>query len=164
MKKLLILTSAVAVIAVAGCGRGQYTETHPRDNVTTVRANMVTANEAQDPMGSIRFSERDAGLTMQVSMREMRANTEYRLMVYDMSKCTQAQIQARDRNCMVRRNLSLPHFTTDANGRITKDYIYRGITAAELKGDRIIVYRLDDRGQRVRVSRGTLEERRFLGM
>ncbi|MCL2369593.1 MAG: hypothetical protein FWC83_02860, partial [Alphaproteobacteria bacterium] len=142
----------------------QYAETHTRDDVTSVRARMVTNNEARDRMGEIRFTERDAGLAMSVSMRDMRPNTEYRLMIHDTSKCTKAQLEARDRNCMVRRNVNLPHFTTDANGRISKDYMYRGLSANELVNNRITVYRLDDRGDRVRVSRGTLEKRRMMGL
>ena len=148
MKKLLIVMGLVAM--VAGCSARTpaptATQTHYRDKITTAAARMHQTAGEKNRMGSVRFDETRAGLNMIVDLRNVRPNVEYKLLVAKPGA-------APDAKC-TRMNEKLPRVRGDATGHIRQTYLITGLTAAELNGKELRMYRRDAHGRKVRVGLG----------
>lgn len=140
MQKILTIMSALAVcLTLTGCydggkkhctsaTHGEYTRTHKYDDVTKLRASMRQTYGDKHELGSIKFTEESSGLAIQAEMTNVRPNTEYSLAVFAMKNCNK-----ETKKCdLERKNVNLPKFTSDANGKIKETFIETGISAAEL--------------------------------
>ncbi|MCL2538325.1 MAG: hypothetical protein FWF34_00555 [Alphaproteobacteria bacterium] len=180
MKKLSILVSVLAVTAVlGGCSSsnepktGEFVQTHQRDNITEVSARIVQVRGEQTTrLGEVRFRERESGLQMLADLNNLRANTEYRFVVYNLVDCTVPGAVKKDEKCpdnkktaakkdceKERSDIRLPAFHADANGRANISFLANGVTAAELNNTKIGLTRGG-----VKVGHGMLTERNWLGL
>jgi Cu/Zn superoxide dismutase len=147
MKKLSILVSVLAMVAVAGCSSDSTTEgrhvtrayeTHQNADVTKVGARMYQMYGNESHMGSVRFTERDGGLSMVVELFDTRPNHDYYLTTST-------------------HDFGLPAIKSNAAGKINETFILNGITAADLKDTKFYLTR--DGGKRV--GQGDMKKRWF---
>ncbi|MCL2629367.1 MAG: hypothetical protein FWD33_01595 [Alphaproteobacteria bacterium] len=186
--KTLSMITAVAAIAVGfgGCHRShdrgkrvEYVQTHQGDEVTRVRARMFQKRDHKTEMGHITFAERESGLRMHMELKDLRPNTEYQVVIYDMSDCKidkkkwkeatkeqRAEKRAKKtKNCeKVNMRATMPTLKSTAKGEARTSFLITGLTAAELDGAKIVLRRENAQGEEISVGWGMLRERSFLGM
>ena len=167
IKKLSILTCVLALAVVAsGCSRSgsersgsEYVQTHQHDDVTKLSAKMHQLHGKRQSMGSIKFSEKDGGLSMRTDLENARPNTEYEVSVFEVKDCKPDKARG-DGNCQKKRkNIDLPKLKSDAQGNIKSTYLIKSVTAAELDNLKIVLSRTNEQGAKVEAVGGMLKER-----
>lgn len=171
-KKMLILSSVLGVAVLlsgcAGCGhknakpqpkqRMQQTETvvfyqtYEDSDVSRVHAKMYTHNSrgGETRMGYIKFYETDAGLKMEVDLKDLRPGKTYTIRLYQCSSCNNNSLCC-DKTPM---QINLPTLRIETAGRLEESFIIRGLTAEQLNNAKIYLER--DGGYKA--AWGTLEK------
>jgi len=163
IKKLTLVVSAVALLAVAGgCSSnrgesGMKHETHQRGEVNHISARMRQMHGNHDRMGHISLRERDNGLEMHVRLRDARPNTEYMVFAYEMDPADKEPRTARP--AKNKAEIRLPGIKSDCDGKIDETFMVTGHTAEKMKGMKIVVSRRADNGDMTKVSWGVLNKR-----
>ena len=164
IKKLFMFTSILGVaVAVSGCCAKKtqkvtatettvFYQTYEEADVNRVHAKMYTRSShgGESRMGNIKFYETDAGLKMEVDLKDLRPGVDYTVRIY--------QCGSRNNNSMCcdksSMSVNLPKLTAGASGRLEESFIIRGLTAAQLKNAKIYLER--DGGYKA--AWGTLEK------
>ena len=160
MKKLFMLTSVLGLVALAGCAcpgpkkhmkRGPrpqpvtesvvFYQTYEDADVNRVYAKMYTHSTSggESRMGHIKFTETDAGLKMDVDVKDLRPGVTYTVHIYQCGVCNNGSI-----NCCANSALpiNLPKLMTHNNGgRLEESFMIRGLNAAQLQNGKIYLER-----------------------
>ena len=164
IKKLFMLTSILGVaVAVSGCCAKKtqkvtatettvFYQTYEEADVNRVHAKMYTRSShgGESRMGNIKFYETDAGLKMEVDLKDLRPGVDYTVRIYQCGSCNNNSMCC-DKSSM---SVNLPKLTAGASGRLEESFIIRGLTAAQLKNAKIYLER--DGGYKA--AWGTLEK------
>lgn len=159
LKKLFMLTSIMGVVALAGCTcpgpkkhvkhkRPQpvtesvvFYQTYEDSDVNRVYAKMYTHSSSggESRMGHIKFTETDAGLKMEVDVKDLRPGIEYTVRIYQCGVCNNGSP-----NCCANSPLpiTLPTLMTNkSDGRLEETFMIRGLRAAQLQNGKIYLER-----------------------
>jgi hypothetical protein len=164
IKKLTLVVSALALLAVAGgCSSqqrhsGKEHQTHQRDEVKHISARMRQMHGNHDRMGHVSFTKRDNGLEMHVRLRDTRPETEYMLFAYEMDSADVKEPRTA-RPAKGKAEIRLPRVTSDANGRVDETFMLTGHTAAEMKNMKVVISRRAANGDMTKVGWGVLNKR-----
>ncbi len=164
IKKLFMFTSILGVaVAVSGCCAKKtqkvtatettvFYQTYEEADVNRVHAKMYTRSShgGESRMGNIKFYETDAGLKMEVDLKDLRPGVDYTVRIYQCGSCNNNSMCC-DKSSM---SVNLPKLTAGASGRLEESFIIRGLTAAQLKNAKIYLER--DGGYKA--AWGTLEK------
>ncbi len=164
IKKLFMFTSILGVaVAVSGCCAKKtqkvtatettvFYQTYEEADVNRVHAKMYTRSShgGESRMGNIKFYETDAGLKMEVDLKDLRPGVDYTVRIYQCGSCNNNSMCC-DKSSM---SVTLPKLTAGASGRLEESFIIRGLTAAQLKNAKIYLER--DGGYKA--AWGTLEK------
>ncbi len=164
IKKLFMFTSILGVaVAVSGCCAKKtqkvtatettvFYQTYEEADVNRVHAKMYTRSShgGESRMGNIKFYETDAGLKMEVDLKDLRPGVDYTVRIYQCGSCNNNSMCC-DNSSM---SVNLPKLTAGASGRLEESFIIRGLTAAQLKNAKIYLER--DGGYKA--AWGTLEK------
>ena len=164
IKKLFMFTSILGVaVAVSGCCAKKtqkvtatettvFYQTYEEADVNRVHAKMYTRSShgGESRMGNIKFYETDAGLKMEVDLKDLRPGVDYTVRIYSFGRCNNNSMCC-DKSSM---SVNLPKLTAGASGRLEESFIIRGLTAAQLKNAKIYLER--DGGYKA--AWGTLEK------
>lgn len=164
IKKLFMFTSILGVaVAVSGCCAKKtqkvtatettvFYQTYEDADVNRVHAKMYTRSShgGESRMGNIKFYETDAGLKMEVDLKDLRPGVDYTVRIYQCGSCNNNSMCC-DKSSM---SVNLPKLTAGASGRLEESFIIRGLTAAQLKNAKIYLER--DGGYKA--AWGTLEK------
>ncbi len=170
MKKMFLLSSILGVAVVlsgcAGCGHKKVKEkpvaeavvfyqTYENADVSRVQAKMYTHSSrgGESRMGHIKFYETDAGLKMEVDLKDLRPGVTYTTRLYQCGSCNNNSTCC-DKYSM---NVDLPQLRINQPGRLEESFIIRGLTAAQLNNAKIYLER--DGGYKA--AWGTLEKTMF---
>lgn len=170
VKKMLMLSSILGVAVLlsgctTGCGHKKakanrapqttteavvFYQTYEEADVTRVHAKMYThsSNGGESRMGYIKFYETDAGLKMEVDVKDLRPGVTYKIRLYQCNSCASG-------TCCSKTPLAvnMPTLRIDKPGRLEESFIIRGLTAQQLSNGKIYLER--DGGYRA--AWGTLE-------
>lgn len=173
-KKLLVFSSVLGMAFLfSGCtGCGKEPMNHPQQkqmqqnqkpemvvfyqtyedaDVTKVHAKMYThsSHGGESRMGYIKFNETDAGLKMDVDLKDLRPGVTYNMKIYQCNKCSTGM-------CCSNNSLAtnLPTLRIEKPGRLEESFILRGMTAEQLNNAKIYLER--DGGYKA--AWGTLEK------
>ena len=164
MKKLItkmfmlasVLGAVVVLSGCAGCGRNkpkpqpkpapQPTETvvvyqtYEDSDVSHVNAKMYTHNSrgGESRMGDIKFVETDAGLKMEIDVKDLRPGKVYTVRVHQCSSCNNNSL------CCDKEPMSIDFPTLSSNksgGHLKESFIIRGLTAEQLNNAKIFLER-----------------------
>ena len=160
MKKLAMLTSIVGVaILMAGCTcptPKKHVKRHPRpqpateavvfyqtyedSDVNRVYAKMYTHSTSggESRMGHIKFTETDAGLKMEVDLKDLRPNVSYTVKVYQCGTCNNGSSTCCDNSPMP---ITLPKLMVQTAGTLQETFMIRGLRAAQLQNGKIYLER-----------------------
>ena len=160
MKKLMMLTSVLGVaILMAGCTcpgpkkhvkrnhRPQpvtqpvvFYQTYEDSDVNRVYAKMYTHSTSggESRMGHIKFVETDAGLKMEVDLKDLRPGVSYTVKIYQCGTCNNGSSTCCDTNPMP---ITLPKLMVQSAGKLEETFIIRGLTAAQLQNGKIYLER-----------------------
>lgn len=140
VKKLLVVMSVFGMVAVlGGCydktgttkSHGvEYVRTHQKGDIQNAHAKIYQTYGAKERLGTIKFHEVDAGLTLEIALEHLRPGVEYKLCVHD-------------RNGK-KTGIELPTIKGTADGKIDNTYIVQGISAAQLVDNKIVLERDGD--------------------
>ena len=164
IKKLFMFTSILGVaVAVSGCCAKKtqkvtatettvFYQTYEEADVNRVHAKMYTRSShgGESRMCNIKFYETDAGLKMEVDLKDLRPGVDYTVRIYQCGSCNNNSMCC-DKSSM---SVNLPKLTAGASGRLEESFIIRGLTAAQLKNAKIYLER--DGGYKA--AWGTLEK------
>lgn len=170
IKKLFMFASVMGAAAVlSGCScPTKHHKPAPKQEVTTVfyqtyedadvsrvHAKMYTRSShgGESRMGSLKFYETNAGLKMEVDLKDLRPGVDYTVRVYQCGICNNNSMCC-DKAPL---NVEFPTLSTGASGRLQETYIIRGLTAAQLRNAKIYLER--DGGYKA--GWGTLEKNMF---
>lgn len=160
VKKMLILTSALGVVVLlsgcAGCGQKKakpqpkpvpqptetvvFYQTYEDSDVTHVHAKMYTHSSrgGESRMGYIKFYETDAGLKMEVDVKDLRPGKVYTVRVHQCSSCNNNSMCC-DKEPM---SVNFPTLSSQkSGGRLKESFIIRGLTAEQLNNAKIYLER-----------------------
>lgn len=172
MKKMFMFTSILGVaVLLAGCmgcpnkRNARHTpkpqpvtdtvvfyQTYEDADITRVHAKMYThsSNGGESKMGYIRFSETDAGLKMEVDLKDLRPGVPYTVKINQCSSC------GNNSTCCDKASvpMTLPTLKVSRAGRLEESFIIRGLRASQLNNAKIYLER--DGGYKA--AWGTLEQ------
>lgn len=157
MKKVFMFASVLGAAALlSGCvgcpnkkhmrkAKPQHTEqvvfyqTYENADVNRVYAKMYTHSSrgGESKMGYIKFYETDAGLKMDVDVKDLRPGVTYTVRVYQCGSCGNKSTCC-DNSAMA---IDLPKLRIEKAGRLEESFIIRGLTAAQLKNAKIYLER-----------------------
>ncbi len=137
IKKLSIVMAALAgVFLLAGCYSdfervdnrrdAEFVRTNQHGEVRNAHAKMYQTYGAKERLGTIKFHESDAGLSMEVSLAHLRPGVEYDLCV---------------KNAKGEEVEELPSIVGPANGKIDATYIAHNVSAQQLAGNKVVLKR-----------------------
>ncbi len=164
IKKLFMFASLMGVaLMTAGCCTKTVKRTAPVEttvfyqtyedaDVSRVHAKMYTRSShgGESRMGNIKFYETDAGLKMEVDLKDLRPGVDYTVRIYQCGSCNNNSMCC-DKSSMA---VNLPKLSAGASGRLEESFIIRGLTAAQLRNAKIYLER--DGGYKA--AWGTLEK------
>lgn len=171
VKKMLTLSSILGVIVLlsgcAGCGQKKmkpqpkpvqstetvvFYQTYEESDVSNVHAKMYTHSSrgGKSRMGYIKFFETDAGLKMEVDLKDLRPGKVYNIRIHQCGSCNNNSMCC-DKTPM---SVNLPTLSIQNAGRLKESFIIRGLTAEQLNNARIYLER--DGGYKA--AWGTLEK------
>lgn len=101
-------------------------------------------------MGYIKFYETDAGLKMEVDLKDLRPGKTYTVRIHQCSSCNNDSLCC-DKSPM---QINLPTLRIEKAGRLEESFIIRGLTAEQLNNAKIYLER--DGGYKA--AWGTLEK------
>jgi hypothetical protein len=155
LKTLSLFASVFAVVGfLGGCSSSgdakhhrdeRIVRTHQDDDITRIGARMYQKHGDKGEMGSIKFTEKDSGLEMDLDLKDMRPGMEYKLYVHN-AKGEESDIK-------------LPNVRADANGKVKRTYMITGVSAAELDNMKIVLKRVNSDGTEPHVGWGKIKER-----
>ncbi len=153
IKKLFMFTSvlgATAILAGCSCPNKQkpvaqtqsttvFYQTYEEADVSRVHAKMYTRSShgGESRMGNIKFYETNAGLKMEVDLKDLRPGVDYTVRVYQCGSCNNNSMCC-DKSAL---NVNFPTLTTGNSGRLEESFIIRGLTAAQLRNAKIYLER-----------------------
>ena len=159
VKKMLVLSSVLGVAVVlsgcAGCGHKKpapkpqmqqqttetvvFYQTYEESDVSRVHAKMYTHNSrgGESRMGYIKFYETDAGLKMEVDLKDLRPGKTYTVRIHQCSSCNNDSLCC-DKSPM---QINLPTLRIEKAGRLEESFIIRGLTAEQLNNAKIYLER-----------------------
>lgn len=174
IKKILVLSSVLGMAVLlsgcmAGCGNNKrmhmqqkgapkpmtdnvvYYQTYEDADVTKVHAKMYThsSHGGESRMGYIKFAETDAGLKMDVDLKDLRPGVTYNMAIYQCNKCSTGM-------CCAKNELAknLPTLRIEKPGKMEATFVLHGMTAEQLNNAKIYLER--DGGYKA--AWGTLEK------
>jgi len=171
VKKMLMLSSVMGLAVLlsgctTGCGHRKaktnrapqattetvvFYQTYEEADINRVHAKMYTHSSrgGESKMGYIKFTETDAGLKMEVDLKDLRPGVTYKMRVYQCNACTSG-------TCCSNSPLAvdLPKLRVERPERLEESYIIRGLTAQQLNNGKIYLER--DGGYKA--AWGTLEK------
>ncbi len=172
VKKMLMLSSvlgvAVLLAGCAGCGHNKpkpqpqpkvqetetvvFYQTYEESDISRVHAKMYTHSSrgGESRMGYIKFFETDAGLKMEVDLKDLRPGKIYNIRIHQCSSCNNNSMCC-DKTPM---QINLPTLSISKAGRLEESFIIRGLTAEQLNNAKIYLER--DGGYKA--AWGTLEK------
>ncbi|MDR0319653.1 MAG: hypothetical protein LBH81_02845 [Rickettsiales bacterium] len=187
IKKLSMLAIAAvfAAVALGGCTSdsdrgGDSNMAQAEDSgVQKVRARMFLKRaDNKNEIGTIGFSERDSTVRMHVDLRDLRANSDFQVVVYDLSNCDEKttscgakkdgmskQERAAKRaewlaSCeKVRQDIVTPKLQTNSKGQVRMSFLINGTSADDLNNSKIVLTRETRNGEEVAVGWGKLRDR-----
>ncbi len=160
IKKVVLFSSILgAVLLMSGCtGCGQkkmkpkpkpamqqqttetvvFYQTYEDADVNHVVAKMYThsGHGGESRMGNIKFVETDAGLKMEVDLKDLRPGKVYTAKIYQCSSCDKGM--CCNKNPM---QLELPTLEVKTSERLKESFILRGLTAEQLNNAKIYLER-----------------------
>lgn len=157
VKKMFMFTSVLCAAAIlsgcaANCGHKKHKaqpkpqnqemvvfyQTYENADVSRVVAKMYTRSSrgGESRMGHIKFAETDAGLKMEVDLKDLRPNVTYTVKLYQCGNCNDST--CCDQNSMP---ISLPQLRINHAGRLEESFIVRGLTASQLNNAKIYLER-----------------------
>lgn len=160
IKKMLILSSALGVIILlsgcTGCGQKKmryqpkpamqqqttetvvFYQTYEDADINHVVAKMYThsSHGGESRMGDIKFVETDAGLKMEVDLKDLRPGKVYTAKIYQCNSCDSGM-------CCNKQpmQLELPTLSVKKAGHLKESFILRGLTAEQLNNAKIYLER-----------------------
>lgn len=158
MKKMFMFASVLgAAVLLSGCMMGcpkkkhmrhakakpaetvVFYQTYENADVNRVYAKMYThsSHGGESKMGYIKFNETDAGLKMEVDLKDLRPGVTYTVKVYQCGSCGNSSTCC-DNSSMA---IDLPNLKINHVGRLEESFIIRGLTAAQLKNAKIYLER-----------------------
>lgn len=158
MKKMFMLTSMLgAVVLLSGCMMGcpnkkqarrakpqttdtvVFYQTYENADVNRVYAKMYTHSSrgGESKMGYIKFYETDAGLKMEVDLKDLRPGVTYTAKIYQCGSCGNSSTCCENSSMAI----DLPKLRIEKAGRLEESFIIRGLTAAQLKNAKIYLER-----------------------
>lgn len=116
-----------------------FYQTYEDADVSRVYAKMYTHSSrgGESKMGYIKFYETDAGLKMDVDLKDLRPGVTYTVRVYQCGSCGNKSTCC-DNSPMA---IDLPKLRIEKAGRLEESFIIRGLTAAQLKNGKIYLER-----------------------
>ncbi len=168
IKKLFAFASVMGVaVAVSGCCHKKpapavvatdttvFYQTYEDADVSRVHAKMYTRSShgGESRMGYMKFYETNAGLKMEVDLKDLRPGVDYTVRVYQCGSCNNNSMCC-DKAPL---NVNFPTLSTGASGRLEESFIIRGLTAAQLRNAKVYLER--DGGYKA--AWGTLEKNMF---
>lgn len=128
-----------------------FYQTYENADITRVHAKMYThsSHGGESRMGYIKFNETDAGLKMDVDLKDLRPGVTYNMRIYQCEKCSTGM-------CCSDTTLAtgLPTLRIEKPGKLQESFILRGMTAEQLNNAKIYLER--DGGYKA--AWGTLEK------
>lgn len=158
VKKMLTLSSVLGVIVLlsgcTGCGKKApkpqpkpqptetvvFYQTYENSDVSHVHAKMYTHSSrgGESRMGYIKFYETDAGLKMEVDVKDLRPGKVYTVRVHQCSSCNNNSMCC-DKEPM---SVNFPTLSSNAHGgKLKESFIIRGLTAEQLNNAKIYLER-----------------------
>ena len=160
VKKMLTLSSVLGVIVLlsgcTGCGKKTpkpqpkpqpqptetvvFYQTYENSYVSHVHAKMYTHSSrgGESRMGYIKFYETDAGLKMEVDVKDLRPGKVYTVRVHQCSSCNNNSMCC-DKEPM---SVNFPTLSSNAHGgKLKESFIIRGLTAEQLNNAKIYLER-----------------------
>lgn len=117
-----------------------YYQTYEDADINRVYAKMYTHSSSggESRMGSIKFTETDAGLKMAVDLKDLRPGVNYTVRVYQCGTCNNGSPTCCDNSPMP---ITLPTIMCQSGGKLEEEFIIRGLTAAQLNNAKIYLER-----------------------
>lgn len=160
IKKMLTLSSVLGVAVLlsgcAGCGKQQprrapqvapqttetvvFYQTYEDSDVSHVHAKMYThsSHGGESRMGYIKFFETDAGLKMEVDLKDLRPGKVYNIRIHQCGSCNNNSMCC-DKEPM---SVNLPTLSSQrSGGKLKESFIIRGLTAEQLNNAKIYLER-----------------------
>ena len=160
LKQMLVLSSMLGVVVLlsgcAGCGNKQRTapkpapqqttsetvvfyQTYEESDVNHVHAKMYTHSSpgGESRMGDIKFWETDAGLKMEVDLKDLRPGKVYTVRIHQCGSCNNNSMCC-DKSPMP---VNLPTLSSQSGGKLKESFIIRGLTAEQLNNAKIYLER-----------------------
>ena len=160
LKQMLVLSSMLGVVVLlsgcAGCGNKQRTtpkpapqqttsetvvfyQTYEESDVNHVHAKMYThsSHGGESRMGYIKFWETDAGLKMEVDLKDLRPGKVYTVRIHQCGSCNNNSMCC-DKSPMP---VNLPTLSSQSGGKLKESFIIRGLTAEQLNNAKIYLER-----------------------
>ena len=157
---MLVLSSMLGVVVLlsgcAGCGNKQRTtpkpapqqttsetvvfyQTYEESDVNHVHAKMYThsSHGGESRMGYIKFWETDAGLKMEVDLKDLRPGKVYTVRIHQCGSCNNNSMCC-DKSPMP---VNLPTLSSQSGGKLKESFIIRGLTAEQLNNAKIYLER-----------------------
>lgn len=174
LKKMFMLTSVLGVaVLLSGCMMScpnkkmhkhhnvkpapvtdtvVFYQTYEDADINRVAAKMYTHSSrgGESGMGHIKFYETDAGLKMEVDLKDLRPGVTYTMRIHQCGSCN------NNSTCCDKASMpiNLPTLRINHTGRLEESFIIRGLTAAQLQNAKIYLER--DGGYKA--AWGTLEK------
>lgn len=131
----------------------EYYQTQDNADVKRVTAKMYTHSSGggESRMGDIKFHETDAGLKMEVDLKDMRPGVEYTINVYkfkcpemnkeEIKKIKKDKAEMKKMCDKERVSVKLPMLKAGESGKLNETFMIRGLAAAQLKDAKLILSR-----------------------
>lgn len=164
IKKMFMLTSVLgAVVLMSGCATmcGQkkmkpqhnnhmmqqkqqpaemvvFYQTYEDADITHVEAKMYThsSHGGESRMGDIKFMETDAGLKMEVDLKDLRPGKVYTMKIYQCSSCDSGMCCNK-----MPMQMELPTLSVPKTERLKESFILHGLTAEQLDNAKVYLER-----------------------
>lgn len=158
MKKMFMFASMLGAVALlsgcVGCPNKRHArkvvkaqpaetvvfyQTYEDADVNRVYAKMYTRSShgGESKMGYIKFQETDAGLKMEVDLKDLRPGVPYTIKLYQCGSCSNNSTCCDNYSMAI----DLPRLKVERAGRLEESFIIRGLTAAQLKNAKIYLER-----------------------